>query len=41
MDPVTFCRLAAGRSTWDAAAASGNLQFSGLRTDLTPYLPLL
>jgi hypothetical protein len=27
--------------TWDAAVASGNLQFSGLRTDLTPYLPLL
>ena len=40
-DPVTFCRLAAGRITWDAAAASGALQFSGLRTDLTPYLPLL
>jgi hypothetical protein len=40
-DPVTFCRLAAGRITWDVAAASGSLQFSGLRTDLTPYLPLL
>ena len=40
-DPVTFCRLAAGRLRWDAAAASGALQFSGLRTDLTPYLPLL
>ncbi len=40
-DPVTFCRLAAGRITWDGAAASGALQFSGLRTDLTPYFPLL
>lgn len=40
-DPVTFCRLAAGRTTWDGAAASGALQFSGLRTDLTPYFPLL
>ena len=40
-DPVTFCRLAAGRISWDAAAASGSLQLSGLRTDLTPYLPLL
>jgi uncharacterized protein (TIGR03083 family) len=41
MDPLTFCRLAAGRLTWDAAAASGALRTSGLRTDLTPYLPLL
>jgi hypothetical protein len=40
-DPVTFCRLAAGRITWDAAAASGVLKTSGLRTDLSPYLPLL
>ena len=40
-DPVTFCRLASGRITWDAAAASGSLHQSGLRTDLTPYLPLL
>jgi uncharacterized protein (TIGR03083 family) len=40
-DPVTFCRLAAGRTTWSSAAASGALQFSGLRTDLTPYFPLL
>jgi hypothetical protein len=40
-DPVTFCRLAAGRITRDGAAASGALQFSGLRTDLTPYFPLL
>ena len=40
-DPATFCRLAAGRITWDAATASGALRFSGLRTDLTPYLPLL
>lgn len=41
MDPLTFCRLAAGRMSWDAAAASGALTTSGLRTDLTPYLPLL
>lgn len=41
MDPLTFCRLAAGRIGWDAAAASGALKTSGLRTDLTPYLPLL
>jgi uncharacterized protein (TIGR03083 family) len=41
MDPLTFCRLAAGRTSWDAASASGALKTSGLRTDLTPYLPLL
>lgn len=41
MDPLTFCRLAAGRTSWDAAMASGALKTSGLRTDLTPYLPLL
>jgi uncharacterized protein (TIGR03083 family) len=41
MDPMTFCRLAAGRLTWDAAVASGDVRASGLRTDLTPYLPLL
>lgn len=41
MDPLTFCRLAAGRISWDAAAASGALRTSGLRTDLSPYLPLL
>jgi uncharacterized protein (TIGR03083 family) len=40
-DPVTFCRLAAGRITWDAAVASGALHQSGLRTDLSPHLPLL
>ena len=41
MDPLTFCRLAAGRVTWQQAVATGGVQVSGLRTDLTPYLPLL
>ena len=41
MDPLTFCRLAAGRVTWQEAVAAGSVQASGLRTDLTPYLPLL
>lgn len=41
MDPLTFCRLAAGRVSWQEAAAAGGVQASGLRTDLTPYLPLL
>jgi uncharacterized protein (TIGR03083 family) len=41
MDPLTFCRLAAGRLSWEDAAGSGAVRTSGLRTDLTPYLPLL
>ncbi len=41
MDPITFCRLAAGRVSWQAAVASGAIQASGLRTDLAPYFPLL
>jgi uncharacterized protein (TIGR03083 family) len=41
MDPLTFCRLAAGRVSWQSAVASGGVQASGLRTDLAPYLPLL
>jgi uncharacterized protein (TIGR03083 family) len=41
MDPLTFCRLTAGRVSWQSAVAAGGVQASGLRTDLAPYLPLL
>jgi uncharacterized protein (TIGR03083 family) len=41
MDPLTFCRLAAGRTTWQSAVAAGGVRASGLRTDLAPHLPLL
>ena len=41
MDPLTFCRLAAGRVSWQSAVAVGGVRASGLRTDLAPYLPLL
>lgn len=41
MDPLTFCRVTAGRVSWQEAVATGGVQASGLRTDLTPYLPLL
>lgn len=41
MDPLTFCRLAAGRVTWQSAVAAGGVTTSGLRTDLAPHLPLL
>lgn len=40
-DPVTFLRLATGRLGWAEAATAGRLRLSGLRTDLSPYLPLL
>ena len=41
MDPLTFCRLAAGRVSWQSAVAAGGVRASGLRTDLAPHLPLL
>jgi uncharacterized protein (TIGR03083 family) len=40
-DPVTFLRLATGRTAWAAAAANGSVHASGLRADLAPVLPLL
>lgn len=40
-DPVTFLRLATGRLGWAEAKTAGRLRLSGLRTDLSPYLPLL
>ena len=41
MDPVTWVRLAAGQTTWAGAVASGAVRASGVRADLTAYLPLL
>jgi Bacterial SCP ortholog len=40
-DPLTWMRLAAGRLTWAEAVAAGLVRASGIRADLTPYLPLL
>jgi uncharacterized protein (TIGR03083 family) len=40
-DPVTFLRLATGRTGWAEAAANGSVHASGLRADLAPALPLL
>jgi uncharacterized protein (TIGR03083 family) len=37
-DPVTWLRLAAGRTRW--ADARGSVRASGERADLSPYLPL-
>jgi hypothetical protein len=39
-DPMTWLLVATGRLTWVDAVASGKVHASGIRTDLTPYLPL-
>lgn len=40
-DPLTWIRLAAGLSTWAGAMSAGKIRASGIRADLTPYLPLV
>jgi uncharacterized protein (TIGR03083 family) len=40
-DPLTWVRLAAGRSTWEEAVQSASVQASGERADLAPWLPFL
>ena len=40
-DPVTFLRLATGRTTWADAVRAGQVHASGLRADLSAVLPLL
>jgi|SRR5215211_144406 len=41
VDPVTFLRLAAGRTTWVEEVGHGSVHASGVRADLSPVLPLL
>ena len=41
MDPVTWVRLATGLLPWGEAVADGLVRASGVRADLTPYLPVL
>ena len=41
MDPVTWVRLAAGLMSWADAVSAGQVQASGVRADLTDYLPVL
>jgi Bacterial SCP ortholog len=41
MDPVTWVRLAGGLLPWADAVSAGLVQASGVRADLTGYLPLL
>jgi uncharacterized protein (TIGR03083 family) len=40
-DPLTWLRLATGRIAFAEAVTTGTVQASGLRADLTAYLPLL
>ena len=40
-DPLTWLRLATGRTGWAAAVADGSVRASGLRADLSEHLPLL
>jgi uncharacterized protein (TIGR03083 family) len=40
-DPLTWMRLATGRTGWDQALASGSVLASGERADLRDLLPLL
>jgi len=40
-DPVTWVRLATGRLDWAAADAEGLIAASGVRADVSGYLPLV
>ena len=39
-DPMTWLLVATGRLAWADAVAAGRVHASGIRTDLTPYLPV-
>jgi hypothetical protein len=40
-DSLTWLDLASGRLSWAAAVAAGRLRASGLRSDISGYLPVL
>ncbi|MFJ8696032.1 maleylpyruvate isomerase family mycothiol-dependent enzyme [Streptomyces roseolilacinus] len=40
-DPLTWMRLATGRTPWQEALSEGRLHAGGERADLTPWLPVL
>jgi uncharacterized protein (TIGR03083 family) len=40
-DPLTFLRLAAGRTTWSDELDAARVSASGDRADLSPHLPVL
>jgi hypothetical protein len=39
-DPVTWLELATGRVRWRTAVETGRVRASGIRSDLSAYLPL-
>jgi hypothetical protein len=39
-DPVTWLELVTGRRSWAGAVADGKVRASGIRADLSAYLPL-
>lgn len=39
-DPLTWVRLATGRTSWAEAVAAGQVRASGIRTDLSGLLPV-
>lgn len=39
-DPMTWLLVATGRLAWADAVTAGRIHASGIRTDLTPYLPV-
>jgi hypothetical protein len=41
MDAVTWVKVATGLVSWDDANASGVIRSSGIRSDLSPYLPVI
>jgi hypothetical protein len=40
MDPVTWIELVAGRLSWGDAVSNGRVRASGVRADLSDFLPL-
>jgi hypothetical protein len=40
MDPPTWLELATGRTSWAEAVAAGRIRASGVRADLSGFLPL-
>lgn len=40
-DPLTWLRVATGREEWSAALNAGKIRASGIRTDLSGYLPVV
>lgn len=39
-DPITWIEIATGRKTWHEAVTAGKISASGVRADLSAYLPL-